>query len=393
MKTIIYRLLKRTIRRFYGLTFKPKGFILKINSKSNVKVLHHEYSINSNIDPFYSHLQKNLSKEASFEMKEVRIGRIEKGRILTNLKNAVAIIDEDDFIIGEFSFHYEKNNEGYFQHAHVSKNYFLKEKHLDPPLKVSGTVFSMLTGGGKNFNFYHWFFDVLSRLIDLKVSGWFDQVDYFLVPEYETAFQKESLAILGIKENQIISSVQHKHIQADWIFASSHPRTTTYSIRRFHSLELQRMFLLRNHLEINSSKQFPMKFFISRNDAPRRKILNEEQLSKVLLEKDIFTIKISDYTFEECIYLFRNAKCVISTHSAALTNIIFSQNNPKVIEIFKQNAVLPYYYELTKSLEMEYLPVILPSNKGIPNSRYQIQDEDIEFVIETLMNTINFETC
>ena len=273
--------------------------------------------------------------------------------------------------------------------AYEKHELWKKQKELDAPFKVSGPVFSMLTGGGKDFNYYHWFFDVLSRIIDLKDSGWFGQVDYFLLPEYEQHFQKESLEFFGIKQDKIISSVKYKHVYADCIIVSSHPRTATYSVRSFHALELQRLFSSKAQLKIDSSKHYPSNFFISRSDAPRRKILNEEQLSQNLLEKEIFTIKISDYTFQECIHLFRNANWVISTHSAALTNIIFSKDTTKIFEIFEQNAVLPYYYELAKSLQMEYVPIILKSEKKIPDSRYEIQESDIEIDIERLLQIIN----
>jgi capsular polysaccharide biosynthesis protein len=148
---------------------------------------------------------------------------------------------------------------------------------------------------------------------------------------------------------------------------------------------LHKVFFLKSDLQIDSLKSYPKNFLISRSDAPRRKILNEQLLSQKLLERNISTIRISEYTFEECIYLFRNAKCVISTHSAALTNILFSQKGTHVIEVFEKNAVLPYYYELAKSLELEYVPIILQSDKNVPSSRYQIQEEDIEFDLNELL--------
>lgn len=389
MKKIIYRLLITIKKRYYGLVYRPQGYSIRVEDSATLKILHGGYSISNTKEPFYLQLNENLFKEASFEMKEVRIGRIEKGRVLTNLRNAIAVIDNDKLIIGEYSFSYEKNIYGYFHHAHVSENYFLKEKKLDAPFKVQGIVFSMLTGGGKNFNFYHWFFDVLSRVVDLKESGWFGEVDYFLVPEYEQHFQKESLEFLGIKQDKIISSVNYKHVYADCIIASSHPRTATYSVRSSHALELQRLFSSSAQLKIDSSKHYPSKFFISRSDAPRRRILNEKQLSQNLLDNEIYTIKISDYTFQECIHLFRNANWVISTHSAALTNIVFSKHTTKIFEIFEQNAALPYYYELAKSLQMEYVPIILNSEKKIPDSRYEIQKSDIQIDIERVLQIIN----
>lgn len=392
MRVAIYRFVLKIKKLYFGKIYRPKGYLVfPEESACVVQLLHDGFSVEPSEDLFYNQFNERLLDETSFEMKAVKISKFKNARVLTNLRNAVAIIDGDDRILGEYSFTYEMNADGKFHHAHVSENHFLEETSLDAPLKVSGTVFSMLTGGGKNFNFYHWFFDVLSRAVDLKESGWFGEVDYFLVPEYEKSFQKESLAFLGITRDKIISSIQYKHILADCIIASSHPRTATYSVRSFHALELKSLFAIKSHLKIDPTKNYPKKFFVSRSDAPRRKILNEEQLSQNLLQNEIHTIKISDYTFQEAIHLFRNADWIISTHSAALTNMIFSTSNTKIYEIFERNGVLPYYYELSKSLGMEYHTIILNSEKKIPDSRYEIQDSDLEIDIELVLQSINYK--
>ncbi len=364
--------------------YKPKGIYfskaeyVKSQSDSDWKIIEKGYQLNYKEDVLYQFINDDLIGEASFEMKEVWIARIKNGSIITNLRNAVAISDNNGKLIDEVTFSYEKNEFGKFYHAPVSKNYFHTANDISKPKKVRGTVFSMLTGGGKNFNFYHWFLDSLSRLGDLELAGWNDEIDYYLVPEYVQNFQKESLQLLGIPSHKIISSIENKHVIADYIIASSHPRTATYCVRKSSVEFLHKKF---NHVELvyDINKKYPKKFFISRNDAPRRRVINEDELSQMLKKFDIDTIQISDYTFQEVIYLFRNAEVVISPHSAALTNMLFTNLNlVKIFEIFPTCDILPYYYELAKELGIEYNYIVL-DNKFDNNikSRYDVQNLDV----------------
>ncbi len=184
MRVDIFRFLLKIKKWYFGKIYRPKGYLVFSEENSwPIELLHDCFSVEPSEDLFYNHFNGRLLDETSFEMKSVKISKFKNARVLTNLRNAVAIIDEDDRILGEYSFTYAMSADGKFHHVHVSENNFLEETILDAPLKVSGAVFSMLTGGEKNFNFYHWFFDVLSRAFDLKDSGWFGEVDYFLVPE------------------------------------------------------------------------------------------------------------------------------------------------------------------------------------------------------------------
>ena len=83
-------------------------------------------------------------------------------------------------------------------------------------------MFSLLTGGG-NYNYYHWLFDVLPRIFILKNKIDIETIDYFLLPNIDLKFQKESLDLLGIPENKRISSQKFRHLSADEILSVDHP--------------------------------------------------------------------------------------------------------------------------------------------------------------------------
>lgn len=401
MKKFIYKFYKIAIDRFYGILFKPKGFYISkkdfLLSKSEIefKIIENAKTLNIEGNEIYKFMNSEIFDEASFEMGEVWITKIYNGRILTNLKNAVAIVDEFGKLIEGLSFTYDKNENNQFYHAPVDRNYFLSTNDIAKPKKVRGTVFSLLTGGGKNFNFYHWFLDSLSRLGDLELAGWTEKVDYYLVPEYVKDFQKESLQMLGIPSSKILSSIENKHVIADCMIASSHPRSATFGVRRLTVEFLHRKFQ-NVDLVYNLGKKFPKKFLISRNDAPRRKVKNENDFSKMLMQFGIETIEISKFTFQEVIYLFRNAELVVSPHGASLTNMIFCYKDVRIIELFDESCVLPYYFELAKSINLNYDYLLCSNNCNLSNvhikSRYDVQEFDllidIDIVFKFLDNSL-----
>jgi len=210
-----------------------------------------------------------------------------------------------------------------------------------------------------------------------------------LVPEYVHEFEKELSNLIGIPSDKIISSTEYRHIIADKVIASSHPRTATYGIRKSTAEFLRKKFQ-NVHLVYNTYKKYPKKFFISRKDAPRRKVINEEDLSQMLEVFGIETIQIKDYTFQEIIYLFRNSEVIISPHSAALTNMIFCSNKlVSLFEIFPTQDILPYYYELAAELNIEYNIIIIENTNDYNiKSRYDIQDKDIFIDLNILFDSL-----
>ena len=73
---------------------------------------------------------------------------------------------------------------------------------------MGGTVFSLLTGGAGNANYWHWLFDVLPRLKILKSKMNISEIDFFLFPDLKENFQRETLDFLDIplkKEFQVLN--------------------------------------------------------------------------------------------------------------------------------------------------------------------------------------------
>ena len=79
------------------------------------------------------------------------------------------------------------------------------------------------------------------------------------------------------------------------------------------------------------------KIFISRDDAPARKLINAEEVFMALQGWE--TVTLTGMSTKKQIELFSSASHVISTHGAGLTNLLWCQTGTKVIEISQKELL------------------------------------------------------
>ena len=103
------------------------------------------------------------------------------------------------------------------------------------------------------------------------------------------------------------------------------------------------------------------KIFITRKDSFsshnifKRCIKNEEELKKMLNKYDFTYIVLENYSFNDKIQLFNYTDIIISSHSAALTFIIFCKINVKIVEILNKGTdrfLHDHYKDISKNLKL-----------------------------------------
>jgi len=166
-------------------------------------------------------------------------------------------------------------------------------------------------------------------------------------------YQQESLDL--IKDKFI--TLNKEDIQAADIVINNYGEEISdnpFHISSEGYLFLRNLFL-RN---INKDKFKNKKFYISRsrshllegnkldNNAKRRQIINEKELSLELAKFDINTIFLEDFSFKEKIEIFNTADTIISPNSGGLTFSIFSDKNTKIVEInAREPAQISHQYK------------------------------------------------
>ena len=298
-------------------------------------------------------------------------------RLYTDRIHDTAII-KDNLLIDKPSFQLRNN-----VNDDVTKNIVLKNGTPYIMRKLNGTVLSLLTGGGGNDNFFHWLFDVLPRIgiTERKIN--LKEINYYLCPNLNK-WQLETLNLLGIKKSQCLSSVKYRHIKSDQIIVTTHPWQISKNVLKdIENLPLWiSEWLKKNYLSHKSHNDLPKKFYIDRSDSKSnlknfRYIINENELKSFLKDKGFKFVRLSELSFREEIKIFNNAETVIGLQGAGLTNLIWSNNKTKIIEL-RSNLTNKLYENLANDNQIIFKKLESPPKDHVIADHYGSIEVDIK---------------
>lgn len=297
---------------------------------------------------FYGKIKKVISVKKNLNIKIFKstlgkkfvynIFRINNGILYSGKVNDCAIISENK-LINEASYQYRFKKKNWIINGASSENITLKIGTPSIRRKISGSVFSLLSGGGGKHNYFHWLFDVLPRLAILENTKNLKRPDYYLAPSLKNAYQHQTLNKLNIPNSKLLDGKTIKHLSCDKLFVTDHPyvfnNDPSKSILHIpdwiiHWLRIK--FKTSNKLK----KKYPKKIFIDRADSSfnnSRYIINNRDVKSSLEKIGFKVIVLSDFTFDEQIRVFQNAKVIVGLHGAGFANIIFCKARTKVIEL------------------------------------------------------------
>ena len=317
-------MLKKNFKFFLRKVFSNIFFFIY----PKIKIINNTYLINR----FYKISLINLNNI------NYKIFRIINGRIYTNAVDDAAYIYKN-FLIPEPSYQYRNSING-----NIKNNITLNTGTPKIIKKIAGNVFSLLSGGAANNNYGHWLTDVLPRIYLYNKFYSIKKIDFFLVPNYEFDYQKDTLKILGIKKEKIISSKDCRHIQAKNLYATSHPcnhhpeKISDWNIKFLRNAFLKKKF-------IKNNIHFPNKIYLDRSEINLssrsniikyknyRLLINEDEIKCYLKKIGFEIIRPQNFRFIDQIKLFNNAEAVVSLYGAGLSNIMFCKPNTSILEI------------------------------------------------------------
>ena len=369
-----------SVYRPKGIYFTSKEFISAVQRKQPqskyVEIYSNVESSFDIADDFY----KACFKAPKQAQTTFVVTAIEKGRIYSNHGITIAIISEDNHLIGDVSFAYN-----YGRVATAEENIILTQKYFKKPTYYKGVVFSMLSGQGAIHNYGHWLIDTLPRLHLLKESGWFDKVDWFLVPNYQHDYQKDSLKLAGIDESKIINGNQYLHLQADILLASTAPRGTHSILPQWCCNYLREAFLTK----AVSPTRYPALVYISRRDSAIRRVVNEEQVIALLETYGFKTYTLSSLPLIEKIKLFASAQVIVSAAGAGMANTVFCKKGAKVLEIFGETLVHPETYDKANKTGVDYYYLLGNEEKEfVGNFDWKVLNEHVTVDINKLQQKL-----
>jgi capsular polysaccharide biosynthesis protein len=96
------------------------------------------------------------------------------------------------------------------------------------------------------------------------------------------------------------------------------------------------------------------RIFVSRSRQKARLLHNQKEVIDVLKPLGFEIIYFEDHTFEEQVRLVRNAKILVTSHGANLTNCMFMPDNSKVLEIIRDDKPNFCYWALASVTNKKY---------------------------------------
>ena len=281
-----------------------------------------------------------------------QLAYVNQGRLFTNCVTNISIISQKH-LVPYVSWQY-LNGEVLPDAANFSLN--RKLLMYSPPKKFNCEVVSLLTGGGGNYNYYHWLFDCLSRLFIVKVSRKIGEGTKYLIPDDALPFQRDTLEALGIDAASRISSKKCRHLIANQLIVTSHPNPNPSLIPVWIIEFLRESFLRCNIAALADKKDF---IYISREDSVNsRRLINESHLCKSLVSVGFGVYRLTELTFEQQVALFSQAKMIVGVHGAGLANLAFASKGAVVYELFSAQYQPDMFQRIALLTGLEYHRIV-----------------------------------
>tara|TARA_B100000767_G_scaffold270004_1_gene292863 strand:+ start:2347 stop:3447 length:1101 start_codon:yes stop_codon:yes gene_type:complete len=282
---------------------------------------------------------KNIFK---LDNTKYHVYKLNNGRIFTDFVENVALINKN-IILDNIS--YQQIN-GNLKSPEFNSTIYKGTPRFKK--RINGSVLSLTQGASGHKNYFHWLFDILpkikifSEIYDLK------SLDYFYLSKLED-FQLKTLKIMGLDKIKILDANKFRHIEAKKLFAVEHPwYSKGHILEEAKNLPPWIIHWIRDTF-LKSATKFETneKIFIDRSESKfdHCQLQNNNDLKTFLINDGFSVYKIGELSFEQQIYLFKNAKIIVGAHGAAFANLVFCSPETKIIEI--KPSVHPNYVSKT----------------------------------------------
>lgn len=229
--------------------------------------------------------------------------------------------------------------------------------------------------------YFHWIADVLPKLFMIKEE--LDSWDIVL-PKKLNTFQKESLLLFDLKQQQTLESWE------TGICTNLHLFKLPWKSGIFNDdvyLKMSRWIVeeATKRMRIENGNFKKDSIFISRQKANSRRISNYEELLPLLKRKHFLIAELTEFGFFEQVLLFSKARVIAGAHGAGLVNMMFMERGGIVIEFRNSYPEGNNCYErLARLFNHRYIPLLGDSKEY--NGNFQM--EDIAVNLESIMSSL-----
>ncbi len=249
-------------------------------------------------------------------------------------------------------------------------HWLLHRRRFRTTQRIKGRALMLSSNGG---NYFHWLFDSLPRLEILDKAGYdLKDLDWVVIGNHPFPFQQQTLDILNIPREKIVRCSKWKVLQFENLVVTSMPTFSSGMLEPWLGT------WLRGQFSTPASDGLSRYIYLSRRNNPRRRLVNEMEIERLLQQRG-FEVHVPDnLTFAEQVRLFASARVIVSPHGAALANIVFADAGTRIIELFHPDTKSAIYQELARYGGLEYRAV---QGKSVSSSPSQ-DAREVSFTVD-----------
>lgn len=196
--------------------------------------------------------------------------------------------------------------------------------------------------------YYHWLFDALARLSIVEEFPALRSLP-LIVPKELHHGLLDAFDLLGISHERLVPIDRRAQIQVDRLFYPSPLNGDT-------SLSPKAVAWLRRRLYQAHREDGPAsrRLYVTRRDARRRRILNEDELVACLRSYGFETYCPGDSSLLQQIRTFAQASFIVGPHGGGMSNLVFAPKSARVIELFPSDRIHWCYWNLASIIGQSY---------------------------------------
>lgn len=189
-------------------------------------------------------------------------------------------------------------------------------------------------------NHSHWLTAHLPKLLLLAERH---QLDGVMLPPERTPLMDQSLRRLGFEPAQFRVFDARRPLRVDAL--------TIVGTDRFRPELLN---LVRRAYAPREAVRGKRRVFISRGNASRRRLLNEDAVTALLAPAGFEIVRMEELSFDAQVRLMQETAVLVAPHGAGLTNMLFCAPGTHVVECADLGFPNPNFYALASALGHRY---------------------------------------
>ncbi|MET4389879.1 capsular polysaccharide biosynthesis protein [Bradyrhizobium sp. F1.4.3] len=315
----------------------------------------------------HRHIRRQFLEDQAYHYPETFAARLPGGRVT---RRGFVITPDGQFL---------RDVSTYFHDPKITMETALSTQwRLQPLTEIDGRVAVLATDGASLY--YHWLFQLLPRIELMRLAGiQLAEIDAFYVNNFDSRFQRDTLASLGIQPSRIIEGSKVPYLKARELIVPSVPLGTA-CFRPWMVDFLRNAFLPGNWRDTNTPGR---RLYISRGLAGYRRVLNEDKVIALLKKRRFEVLALETMSISEQATVMASCEAVVAPHGGGMSNIIFCSPGTKIVEIYSPELVATYYWKLSNALNLDYYYVLGQGDPATLDADYsQSWDSHTDIVVD-----------